>query len=112
MTTEGKGLRDANRAHAQAPQQAAFGRADKQHAVDMGQALEHLENLVLRRQVEVDQQIAAEHEVVGRLVGEQGRIEQIADLQAHLIQHPGTESIAVVLGDEVAVAKGNVLTAK
>ncbi|MNN73790.1 hypothetical protein D3C81_1899390 [compost metagenome] len=112
MTTEGKGLRDANRAHAQAPQQAAFGRADKQHAVNVGQALEHLENLVLRRQVEVDQQIAAEHEVVGRLVGEQGRIKQIAHLQAHLIQNPRAESIAVVLGAEIALAISNVLTAK
>ncbi|MNO90225.1 hypothetical protein D3C76_817320 [compost metagenome] len=112
MATEGKGLRDADRAHAQAPQQAAFGRPDKQHAIEMGQTLEYLENLLLRGQIKVDQQIAAEHEVKRWLVGQQGRIEQIADLQAHLIQHPGAESIAVVLDDEVAVAKGNVLTAK
>ena len=98
MTTEGKGLRDTNRAHAQTPQQTAFGRADKQHAVDMGQALEHFENLLLGRLVEIDQQIAAEHEVIGRLTGQQGRIQQIADLQAHLFEHPSAEAIAVVLG--------------
>ncbi|MNI29881.1 hypothetical protein D3C73_837070 [compost metagenome] len=112
LAAEGKGLRDTNRAHAQSPQQAALGRTDKQHAIDMGQALEHFEHLFLRRQVEVDQQIAAEHEVVGRLVGEQGWIEQVADLQAHLIQHPGAKVVAITLRREITVAIRDVLPAK
>ncbi|MCY1379233.1 hypothetical protein D9M69_669330 [compost metagenome] len=44
LSTEREGLRDTNRAHPQTPQQTAFGRADKQHAVNVGQALEHFED--------------------------------------------------------------------
>ncbi|MNF89735.1 hypothetical protein D3C84_722710 [compost metagenome] len=112
LAAEGEGLRDADRTHTQTPQQTAFGRADEQHAVDMGQALEHLEHLFLRGQIEIDQQVAAEHKIIGRLIDQQSRIEQVAHLQAYLIEHARAEPIAFVFGGEMPVAKGDVLSAK
>ena len=112
LATERKGLRDADRDACQNAQQTALGRADKQHAIDMGQALEHFEYLLLGRLVEIDQQVAAEHEVIGWLVGQQRRIEQIADLQTHLLKYSLAEAIALVFGGEMPVAKRNILTPK
>ncbi|MNH46260.1 hypothetical protein D3C79_1089640 [compost metagenome] len=73
-------MSDTQRAHAHARQQAAFSRPDEQYALLMNQALEHFENPLLRWHVEIDQQIAAEHEVITALPGAQCRIENIADL--------------------------------
>ncbi|MNL32159.1 hypothetical protein D3C87_1539910 [compost metagenome] len=111
LATERKGLRNADRAHAETPQQTALRRADEQHAVNLGQLLEHFEHLLLGRLVKIDQQVAAEHEVIGGLIG-QGWIEHVADLQPHLFKHSLVEAIAVVFGSEMPVAKLDVLTSK
>jgi len=112
VTAEGERLRDADRAHAQTPEQTALRRADKQHAVSMGQALEHFEHLLLRRLVEVDQQVAAEHEIEGWLARQQCRIEDIADLPAHLLANVFVDPVAVLLRHEMPIAKLQILPAK
>ncbi len=70
VTTERERLGNADRTHAQAAEQAALGGADKQHAVEMRQALEHFEHLLLGWLVEIDQQVAAEHKIERRLTGQ------------------------------------------
>ncbi len=95
VAAEGEGLRDADGAHAQAAQEAAFGGADEQHALFMGQALEHLEHLALGRLVKIDQQVAAEHEIEGRFTGQQARIQDIAHLQPHLLTNPLAQAITL-----------------
>ncbi|MNR01394.1 hypothetical protein D3C85_1171980 [compost metagenome] len=78
----------------------------------MGQALEHFKDLLLGRLVEIDQQVATKHEVEWRFTGQQGRVQQIADLQAHLFLHTRVQAIAVAFGYEMAVAKRNVVAPK
>ncbi|MNY81266.1 hypothetical protein D3C86_2227430 [compost metagenome] len=52
-------------------QQAGFCRADEDQAVRARQAYQRLRRAALRVRVEIDQQVAAEHHVVGRLGSEQ-----------------------------------------
>ena len=60
-------------------EQAGFGRAHEQHAILARVTPEHLHGALLGSLIEIDQQVAAEHEVVGRRVGQQAGVEQIAD---------------------------------
>ena len=96
---------DAQWTHAQAGQQAALGRADEQHALGMGQVLEHFEHPALGRDVEVDQQIAAEDEVVQPLLTLECRIEHVADLQIDLASYPLVQLVAFVGFAEMPVAE-------
>ncbi len=59
--------RHADRLHAVLAEQARLGRTDEHRAVRPQQALEHLDHLALGRAVEIDQQVATEHEIVGCL---------------------------------------------
>src|SRR3546814_10914714 len=52
LATESERLGNPDRTHAQPPQQTALSGSDKQYAVLVGQALEHLEYLLLGRSEE------------------------------------------------------------
>ena len=78
----------------------------------MSQCLEHIKDLFLGRLVEVDQQVAAEHKIVGWLIRQQCRVQQVADLQAHLFAHSVGDAITACVFSEVAVAKFKVGAAK
>ncbi len=105
-------MRHANRAHAQPGQQIALGRADEQHAVFTGQAHEQLEHLLLGGLIEINQQIAAEHEVIGRLAGQQTRVQHVTRLKTNLLAHVLTDPMAVGLRAEMPIPESDLLTAK
>ncbi|MNI42672.1 hypothetical protein D3C73_969730 [compost metagenome] len=78
----------------------------------VGKALEHLEHALLGRHVEVDQQIAAEHEVVITVTAAQRRVEHVAHGQVHLCTHPLIQLMAFGERVEVALAKGQINAAE
>ncbi len=71
----------------------------------MQQALEHFEHTLLGRYVEIDQQIATEHEVIQAVAAGQRRVKHIAHPQADLLAYPLMQAVAFVQGIEVALAK-------
>ena len=84
-------------------EQAGFGRAHEQHAILARVTPEHLHGALLGSLIEIDQQVAAEHEVVGRRVGQQAGVEQIARLEAHPLHHLRGQLVAVAGLGEIAV---------
>ena len=67
---------------------------------------------MLSLEVEIDQQVAAEHKVIRQVMAEQRRIEQVADLKSDLLVHPLRQLIAVIDRGEIALTKINLLAAK
>ena len=78
----------------------------------MQQALEHFEDALLGRHVEVDQQVATEHEVIQAIAAGQQRVEHIAYLQADLLAYPLVQAVAFVDHIEVTLAKTQLAAAK
>lgn len=109
---EGERARQRHRGQPAAGQQRGFGRADEEHAVLAGEAAQHLHRACLRRRVEVDEQIATEHEVIGRRPGQQIGIEQIARPEPHLRRHVGSQLMAVGGLGKIAVAIAQVIAAE
>lgn len=109
--TKNEGLGDAQRAHANGGQQIALGRTDEEHAVFTGQLLEDLKDMLLRRAVEIDHQIAAEDDVVGHL-GRQFGIEQVAGLKIDAATHQIGNLEAFAYRGEKTLAKAQVAATK
>ncbi|MCY1215400.1 hypothetical protein D9M72_272430 [compost metagenome] len=102
---EGKGQRQADRHQPLRAQQAGLGRADEKQAVGHGQPRQRLHRAPLVGRIEIDQQVAAEHEVIGRFAGEQVGIDQVALQQPHLCTHTRVQRVAGGAGREIAVAE-------
>ncbi|MNO95215.1 hypothetical protein D3C76_868510 [compost metagenome] len=93
-------------------QQAGLGRTDEQQAVLAGQPADELHRPRLGGAVEIDQQVAAEHVVVGRLAGEEGRFQQVPAAEAHLVAHRGGNPVVLPAAGEVALAKAELFAAE
>ncbi|CAB3714191.1 hypothetical protein LMG26845_05946 [Achromobacter insuavis] len=109
---EGEGARQRQRRQAPPSHQAGLGRPHEQHAVAAREALEQRHRPLLRGGVEIDQQVAAEHEVIGQHVRQQMRIEQIARQEAHPRHHHVGQLMAVGGLGEIAVAVRQVVAAE
>ena len=68
--------------------------------------------MLLRFEIEVNQQIAAKHEVIRGLVGHQCRVEQVTHMERDLLTHPRAQLIAVLLKGEIALTKLDALPTK
>ncbi|MNF89208.1 hypothetical protein D3C84_717230 [compost metagenome] len=78
----------------------------------MDQTLEHFEHPLLGWQIEIDQQIAAEHKVITARLGLQCRIKHIPHLQLDLLAHTLMNHVAVVAFVKMPLAKLKVRAAK
>ena len=78
----------------------------------MGELLEHLEHPLLGRHIEIDQQVAAEHEVVLAVTGLERRVQHVADFQADLPAHPLVELVGLGGFAEMPLAKGQFAAAE
>jgi len=60
---------------------------------------------LLGRDIEIDQQVAAEHEIILTIAAGQRWVEHVANLQIHLLQYPLVQLVAVIILTEMPLAK-------
>ncbi|VVN11676.1 hypothetical protein PS631_03899 [Pseudomonas fluorescens] len=78
----------------------------------MQQLLEHRKHPVLGGHVEVDQQVATEHEVIMPVATSQGWIKHVADLQIDLVADSLMQLMALTGSAEMPLAKGHITATK
>ncbi|CAJ4527306.1 Uncharacterised protein [Burkholderia pseudomallei] len=90
---------------------ARLGRPDEQDAARVELLLDDAHHAILRVPVEIDQHVAAEHEIV-RFARAAEQIEQIRLAEPHARAHPLVEHPAVGRGLEMQIAKTEHVAAK
>ncbi|VWD56554.1 hypothetical protein BCO71171_06001 [Burkholderia contaminans] len=96
--------RHARRAHPVPHRDARFRRPDEQHAVVGQTRVERADHAILRVAIEVDQHVAAEHEIVAN-AGIHGRFDEVRLTELHARAHALVEQPAVAGRREVPRAK-------
>ncbi|MDR8753502.1 hypothetical protein FEQ05_00845 [Burkholderia pseudomultivorans] len=103
--------RNPRRTHAVPHRDAGFRRPDEQHPVVGETAVERTDHAILRVAVEIDQHVAAEHEIVANARVRQ-RLHQVRMAELHARAHALVEQPAVRGRREIARAKLRRGTAK